>query len=137
MEFTKIIIKPYNTEKSYKMQSLLTPKYAFVVDPKANKYDINIAFQSIYGYKPVSITTQLKKPASIRTGTAKPGVSKLTKIAYVTLAKGVKLAPNEEEQGKGQEVIAESITSSAKIGSAEPAVIKKEKQVKSKKTSTK
>jgi large subunit ribosomal protein L23 len=95
MHFTDIIISPYQTEKTYAQQNSAAPKYAFVVNPKANKYEIAIAFESIYGHKPLAIATQLKKPVKVRVGTNKPGFSKLTKIAYVTLAKGTNLNPED------------------------------------------
>ncbi|MDR1850946.1 MAG: 50S ribosomal protein L23 [Mycoplasmataceae bacterium] len=98
MHFTDIIVAPYQTEKTYAQQNSATPKYAFIVNPKANKYEIAIAFESIYGHKPVAIATQLKKPVKVRVGTNKPGFSKLTKIAYVTLAKGVNLNPEENAE---------------------------------------
>jgi ribosomal protein L23 len=108
MEFTGIIVKSYQTEKSYAQQNnAITPKYAFVVNPKATKYDISIAFQSIYGHKPASITTQLRKPSHVRSGTIHPGFSKLMKIAYITLPKGTKLAGEEAVNEKPTSVNAE------------------------------
>jgi ribosomal protein L23 len=100
MEFSRIILRPYQSEKTYAQQSSASPKYAFVVDPKANKFDISIAFETIYGHKPVAISTQLKKPSATRTGTVHPGFTKLTKIAYITLPKGVSLAPEQTEEIK-------------------------------------
>jgi large subunit ribosomal protein L23 len=94
MEFTRIILKPYNTEKSYAAQA--NGKYAFLVLPNATKLDIAIAFQTIYGHKPVKVTTQIRKPVSIRTGTAHPGYSKLIKIAYVTVPAGVTLSAQQD-----------------------------------------
>ncbi len=49
-----------------------------------------------------SITTQLRKPSHVRSGTIHPGFSKLMKIAYITLPKGTKLA--------GEETIKENTT---------------------------
>jgi large subunit ribosomal protein L23 len=92
MEFSSIIIQPYQTEKTYAVQNnSLSQKFVFLVNPKASKNDIAIAFQSIYGYKPASVKTQLRKPTHVRTGTAHPGFSKLYKIAYISLAKGTKI----------------------------------------------
>ncbi|GMO17310.1 MAG: hypothetical protein Ta2E_08580 [Mycoplasmoidaceae bacterium] len=98
MEFTKIIIQSYQTEKTYAQQNGDTPKYAFLVDPRATKNDISIAFQSIYGKKPASVTTQIRKPTSVRTGTLHPGFSKKIKIAYIGLAKGDKITETAEVQ---------------------------------------
>jgi len=91
MEFSKIIISPYQTEKTYAMQQAPVAKCAFLVDPKATKGQILLAFESIYNLTPVSIATQIRKPAKVRTGTAKPGYSKKIKIAYITLANGQSL----------------------------------------------
>jgi ribosomal protein L23 len=128
MEFTKIIVHSYQTEKSYALQNAENPKYAFVVDPKANKTAISIAFQSIYGHKPVSITTQLKKPTHVRTGTTKPGFSKLTKIAYITLKKGVKLSADDTEDTQ--------VGATANETKANENVAKKEVKASAKKTTT-
>jgi len=100
MEFSKIIISPYQTEKTYAMQQAPVAKCAFLVDPKATKSQILLAFESIYNLTPVSIATQIRKPAKVRTGTAKPGYSKKIKIAYITLASGQTLS---EEAAKVNE----------------------------------
>jgi large subunit ribosomal protein L23 len=97
MDFARIILKPLQTEKTHMLQALETKKYCFVVDEKATKNDISIAFQAIYGVAPLKISTKINKPAKIRTGTLKPGFSKLTKIAIVTLPKGVDIANTKEE----------------------------------------
>ncbi|MDR2636407.1 MAG: 50S ribosomal protein L23 [Mycoplasmataceae bacterium] len=123
MEFTKIIIQSYQTEKSYALQNSANPKYAFVVDPEATKHDIKLAFFSIYGHKPVAVSTQLKKPTHVRSGTMKPGFSKLTKIAYITLAKGTKLVADDTENTK---VAAPATESSIVNTSANENVVKKE-----------
>jgi large subunit ribosomal protein L23 len=88
MEFTRIIVRPIHSEKTYGLQALANKKYGFVVDVKATKYDIAIAFESIYGIKPAKVATQIRKPAKIRTGTAKPGFTKIMKLAYITLPAG-------------------------------------------------
>jgi large subunit ribosomal protein L23 len=97
MDFARIILKPLQTEKTHMLQAMENKKYCFIVDNKATKNDILIAFQSIYGVAPLKISTQIRKPAKVRTGTLKPGFSKLTKIAVVTLAKGVDIANTKEE----------------------------------------
>ena len=88
MEIIRTLIKPLLTEKSNYLQNLEPKQYAFVVDPRANKHEIRAAFVALYGINPIKIATQLRKPARVRTGTLKPGYSKLTKIAYITLPKG-------------------------------------------------
>lgn len=97
MDFARIILKPLQTEKTHMLQALENKKYCFIVDNKATKNDILIAFQAIYGVVPLKISTQIRKPAKVRTGTLKPGFSKLTKIAIVTLAKGVDIINTKEE----------------------------------------
>jgi large subunit ribosomal protein L23 len=100
MEFTRIIIRPLHTEKTYTFGSLPAKKYAFEVDPKATKYDIAIAFESIYGIHAVKVSTQIRKPAKVRTGTLKPGFSKLRKLAYVTLPVGADIAVSNKDAPK-------------------------------------
>lgn len=97
MEFSRIIIRPMHTEKSYAQQNEEPKKHAFIVDINATKTDIKLAFESIYGFAPTCITTQIRKPAKIRTGTAKPGFTKRTKIAYVTLPIGKSISASEEK----------------------------------------
>ncbi|MDR0675378.1 MAG: 50S ribosomal protein L23 [Mycoplasmataceae bacterium] len=100
MEFTRIILYPLHTEKTYTFGALPQKKYAFVVDTKATKTDIAIAFESIYGIHPSKIATQIRKPAKVRTGTLKPGYSKKTKIAYITLPQGTDIATSNKEAPK-------------------------------------
>ncbi|GAA5414490.1 50S ribosomal protein L23 [Ureaplasma ceti] len=98
MELTQIIVKPYLTEKTYTVRTLNEKEViAFVVNPKASKHEIKFAFEAIYGIKAEKINTITKLPVATRTGTQKPGMTKLTKIAYVTLPAGVKLAVTKEE----------------------------------------
>lgn len=102
MEYSKIIIKPLVSEKSYALQNAESKKYAFYVDPKATKDDIKSAFESIYGFAPKKVCTLLRKPVNIRTGTLKPGMTKLTKIAYITLPKGKTIETTEEENKESE-----------------------------------
>ena len=88
MEFSRIIIKPVHTEKSYAQQSIEPKKHTFMVDLNATKNDIKLAFESIYGFAPIKVATQIRKPVKFRTGTANPGYTKKIKIAYVTLPIG-------------------------------------------------
>ncbi|MDR2847027.1 MAG: 50S ribosomal protein L23 [Mycoplasmataceae bacterium] len=89
MEFTRIILKPHQTEKSYALQNGAVIKYSFVVDPQATKGQIALAFHTIYGKKPAKVATKMCKSVATKTGTAHPGYTKKTKIAYITLPKGV------------------------------------------------
>lgn len=98
MNWTDIIIKPLHTEKSYSLRNDEIKKYVFEVNKKANKYEISLAFQMIYGIVPEKINVVNRKATSVRNGTRNPGFSKHQKIAYVTLAKGQDIAIDEESQ---------------------------------------
>lgn len=107
MEISRIIIKPYLTEKSYTIRNLTDKEVlTFIVDRKANKNNVKEAFNAIYGVDPEKVNIHIKKPARIRTGTAKPGYSKLQKVAYITLPKGVKIAVTKEEIEESKEAAA-------------------------------
>ena len=54
-----IILKPVTTEKSLALMDL--GKYTFEVDPRANKTEIKIALERIFGVKIGSIATQNRK----------------------------------------------------------------------------
>lgn len=99
MEITRIIIKPYLTEKTYSIRESLSGKQVitFLVNPKANKNQIENAFFAIYNIKPEKINIVNKKTKRIRTSTAHPGVTKNKKVAYVILPKGTKIALSKEE----------------------------------------
>ncbi len=98
MQLYDIILRPYLTEKTIQVRTAHEKEViAFVVNPKANKHEIKSAFISIYNVKPEKINVVKHKPVAIKTGTRVPGFSKLTKIAYVTLPVGVKIAVTQEE----------------------------------------
>lgn len=97
MELTNVIIKPYLTEKSYTKRAEDKKKYAFVVNVKANKHEIAMAFESIFDINPESVTTMVRKPVATRTGTLHPGFTKAFKIAYITLPKGKDISVSKEE----------------------------------------
>ena len=97
MDISRVIIKPLLTEKSNLLKSCDPQTIAFIVDPKASKTQIMMAFASIYGVVPARVNTQIRKPAKVRTGTLKPGYSKLTKIAYVILPAGQSINVASEE----------------------------------------
>ena len=98
MDISQIIIKPFKTEKSYALKNNAIPKYGFIVNKKATKYDIAIAFETIYGQHPIKITTQIKKSVSTKTGTMHPGFTKEIKVAYVSLPAGANLDPNSKQE---------------------------------------
>ena len=97
MQLTNVIIRPYLTEKSYTKRAEDKKKYAFIVNIKANKKDIALAFESIFDMAPESVTTMVRKSVATRTGTAHPGFTKAFKIAYVTLPKGKDISVSKEE----------------------------------------
>ena len=104
MDISRVLIKPLLTEKSNFLQNLEPKQYAFVVDVKANKHEIRDAFIALYDIVPTKVATQLRKPARVRTGTLKPGFSKLTKIAYITLPPGKAINTTNESIEEAKEV---------------------------------
>jgi large subunit ribosomal protein L23 len=68
-----VIRKPVISEKSYGL--LEQQKYTFVVAPQANKTEIKIAIEKIFGVQVVSVNTLNR-----------PGKRKDTKRAIVTLS---------------------------------------------------
>ena len=80
-----ILIAPVVSEKSYGL--LDEGKYTFVVDPRANKTEIKIAVEKVFGVKVDSVNTINRKGKSRRT---KFGIGKRkdTKRAIVTLKSG-------------------------------------------------
>ena len=80
-----IILKPVITEKS----SILMDqgKYTFEVDPRANKTEIKIAIEAIFGVKVSSVATQNRKGKVYRTRNG-IGTRKDIKRAIVTLREG-------------------------------------------------
>jgi len=97
MQLTNVIIRPYLTEKSYTKRAEECKKYAFVVDMKANKADIAMAFEAIFDIEPLAVRTMVRKSVSTRTGTAHPGYTKAFKIAYITLPEGKDISVSKEE----------------------------------------
>ena len=75
-----IILKPVTTEKSLALMDL--GKYTFEVDPRANKTEIKIALERIFGVKIGSIATQTYRT---RNGIGK---RKDVKRAIVTVREG-------------------------------------------------
>ena len=80
-----IIYAPIITEKSALLAN--ENKYAFKVDPKANKTQIKQAIESIFNVKVVSITTANSHPKKKRVGKY-TGMTNKYKKAIVTLEKG-------------------------------------------------
>lgn len=80
-----ILIAPVVSEKSYGL--LDEGKYTFVVDPRANKTEIKIAVENIFGVKVDSVHTLNRKGKTRRTRFGL-GKRKDTKRAIVTLREG-------------------------------------------------
>lgn len=80
-----IIIAPVVSEKSYSL--IDDGKYTFVVDPRANKTEIKLAIEKIFGVKVAGVNTlnRVGKARRTRFGTGK---RKDTKRAIVTLKSG-------------------------------------------------
>lgn len=109
MQLTNIILKPYLTEKTYIKRSDTNKKYAFYA-PKTNKKTIALAFESIFKIKPLKVMTMIRKPIATKLGTKHPGKTKIVKIAYICLPKGIDIAiTKEEEQEKSTKQVQKSI----------------------------
>jgi large subunit ribosomal protein L23 len=80
-----ILIAPVVSEKSYNL--LDEGKYTFVVDPSANKTEIKIAVEKVFGVKVASVNTINRKGKARRTRYGL-GKRKDTKRAIVTLREG-------------------------------------------------
>ena len=80
-----ILLAPVVSEKSYGL--LEEGKYTFLVDPRANKTEIKIAVESVFGVKVSSVNT-LNRPGKTRRTRTGTGKRKDTKRAIVTLREG-------------------------------------------------
>lgn len=78
-----VILKPVISEKSYGL--LEKNKYTFVVAPSANKTEIKIAVQKVFGVQVVSVNT-LNRPGKRKRTKSGYGKRKDTKRAIVTLS---------------------------------------------------
>ena len=80
-----ILLAPVVSEKSYGL--LDENKYTFVVDPRANKTEIRLAVEKVFGVKVASVNTinRVGKARRTRVGVGK---RKDTKRAIVTLKEG-------------------------------------------------
>ncbi len=80
-----ILLAPVVSEKSYGL--LDENKYTFVVDPSANKGEIRIAVEQVFGVKVSSVNTINRQGKARRTRSG-VGRRKDTKRAIVTLKEG-------------------------------------------------
>lgn len=80
-----VLIAPVVSEKSYNL--LDDNKYTFLVRPDANKTEIKIAVESVFGVKVTAVNTINRKGKARRTRTGL-GKRKDTKRAIVSVAAG-------------------------------------------------
>lgn len=80
-----ILLAPVVSEKSYGL--LDAGKYTFLVHPDANKTEIKIAVEQVFGVKVASVNT-LNRPGKVRRTRVGLGKRKDTKRAIVTLREG-------------------------------------------------
>ncbi|NLE71974.1 MAG: 50S ribosomal protein L23 [Actinomycetales bacterium] len=80
-----VLIRPVVSEKSYGL--LDEGKYTFEVDPRANKTEIKIAVEQVFGVKVEAVNTISRKGKARRTRFG-IGRRKDTKRAIVTLREG-------------------------------------------------
>ena len=80
-----VIIAPVVSEKSYSL--IDEGKYTFLVDPAANKTEIKLAIEKIFGVKVASVNT-LNRQGKTRRTRFGLGKRKDTKRAIVTLKSG-------------------------------------------------
>ncbi|APT89974.1 50S ribosomal protein L23 [Corynebacterium sphenisci DSM 44792] len=80
-----VIIAPVVSEKSYGLMEQNV--YTFLVSPDANKTQIKIAVQEIFGVKVAGVNT-VNREGKLKRSRTGYGRRKATKRAYVTLAAG-------------------------------------------------
>ena len=114
MNITRVLIKPLLTEKTYALNSNEVKQYAFLVHPKANKYEIANAFAALYEFKPLKVNTQIRKPSKTRVMSYSPGFTKLYKIAYITLPPGKDISVSNEQAESKQSEAKTAATKKAK-----------------------
>ncbi|MDQ0513632.1 ribosomal protein L23 [Mycoplasmoides fastidiosum] len=102
MDLTKVILRPLNTEKAYLLRNQQN-QYAFVVATKATKKHIHDAFVAIFETEPVAINTTLRKPKPTRyVNKGRRGSTKLMKIAYISVDKGVMLYADQAAENTAE-----------------------------------
>ena len=83
-----VLIAPVVSEKSYGL--LDANKYTFLVRPDANKTEIKIAVEKVFGVKVTAVNT-LNRPGKTRRTRNGLGKRKDTKRAIVSLAEGQRI----------------------------------------------
>lgn len=80
-----ILLAPVVSEKSYSL--LDENKYTFIVDPRANKTEIKIAVEQVFGVKVISVHT-LTRQGKVRRTRYGMGRRPNTKRAIISVAAG-------------------------------------------------
>ncbi|WP_299037420.1 50S ribosomal protein L23 [uncultured Pseudokineococcus sp.] len=80
-----VLLGPVVSEKSYSL--LDEGKYTFLVDPRANKTEIRIAVERVFGVKVTGVNT-INRQGKARRTRGGTGRRKDTKRAVVTLREG-------------------------------------------------
>lgn len=95
MDHVEIIVKPLLTEKTNALRDAKQKKYAFQVDPRANKHQIRDAVEKLFGVKTLAcsvVNVQGKqKTMGLRGGRRASGLTSSWKKAYVTLVENQKI----------------------------------------------
>lgn len=80
-----VILAPVASEKAARLED--QGQYTFIVDPRANKTEIKIAVEKVFGVKVASVNTQNRQGKTRRT---RDGIGKRkdVKRAIVTLREG-------------------------------------------------
>jgi len=89
MHLEEVLIKPLLTEKSSN-ETEKTNRYSFMVQLKANKYQIKDAVEKMFDVKVVNVRTSVLPGKSKRAGKSVKKTSS-TKKAFVKIADGQKL----------------------------------------------
>ncbi|MDA8791671.1 50S ribosomal protein L23 [Bacteriovoracaceae bacterium] len=89
MQTNNVILKPLLTEKT-SVQTELRNRYAFKVNPKANKYQIKDAVEAMFNVKVVNVKT-LNNPGKMKRIGRFISKTNGTKKAYVQIQEGQKI----------------------------------------------
>jgi len=95
MDQLSIIVKPLLTEKTNALREAKNKKYAFQVNPAANKFQIREAVEKQFGVKTLSCNIVhvrgKEKTMGMKGGKRASGFTSAWKKAYVTLAEDQKI----------------------------------------------
>lgn len=90
-EKTAMLEQLQSAESNRSVAKCKSPKYVFIVDDKANKFEIAQAIEAIYKEKNIKVTnvnTVNAKPKPKRRGRGRPGAAPGFKKAIVTMEPG-------------------------------------------------